>query len=104
MQDVEYKDAQTAIKDTSTPIVVDLHAEWCGYCKRTRPHLERISEERAGSLRIVGVDTDEYPEAFTDLKVDTLPKIILFKDGTEVARRGSGDYEGLVAWLAEHGI
>lgn len=104
MRETDYAGALKDIADTSTPIVVDLHAEWCGYCKRTRPHLERISEEREGALRIVGIDTDEDPDAFSGFQVGSLPAIILFKDGQEVARRGSGDYEQLTDWLAKHGL
>jgi thioredoxin-like negative regulator of GroEL len=95
--------ALSAIADTSTPVVLDIHAEWCGYCIRTRPHLEQISADRVGTLRIIGIDADEYPDVFTKFKVKTLPAIILFKDGEEIARRGSGNLEELTAWLAEHG-
>lgn len=103
MQETDYNGVVAAIADPATPLIVDMHAEWCGYCKRTRPHLETISAERTGSLRIVGIDADENPEVFEELGAKTLPCIVLFVDGKEVARRGSGDYEGLTAWLAENG-
>jgi thioredoxin-like negative regulator of GroEL len=104
VKETDYAGAQKEIADASTPLVVDLHAEWCTFCKKTRPHLERLSDERGDALRIVGIDTDEDPDAFSGLGVKTLPTIILFKDGQEIARRGSGDYEQLTEWLAEHGL
>jgi thioredoxin 1 len=104
MRDIDYEAAKAAIADASTPVIVDMHADWCKFCKTTRPHLERISEERGDAMRIVGIDTDEHPDAFEGLGAKTLPTIILFVGGTEGARRGSGDYEGLTAWLAEHGV
>lgn len=96
--------ALNAIADTTTPVLIDLHAEWCGYCTRTRPHLEQISSEREDELRVYGIDTDEHMDAFTAFKVKTLPAIILFKDGEEIARRGSGNHAELTAWLTEHGV
>ena len=104
MKETNHQGAEKAIAQSITPVLIDLHASWCTHCVKTRPHLERISAERQGAMEILGIDTDEEPDAFTMFKVKTLPAIILFSNGVEVARRGSGDYDELVAWLAENGI
>lgn len=101
MQNKGELDAQVA--DGTTPLVVDFHAEWCGYCKRTRPHLERISEEKPG-VRFVAFDVDEDMDVYKDHSFKTIPAILLFKDGVEISRHESGDYEKLTAWLAQHGL
>ena len=84
-------------------VLVDLHADWCGFCKKTRPHLETIDGER-DDIAMVAIDTDEDPDAYPEFSVKTLPTIILFKDGEELDRRGSGEYEELNVWLSEHGV
>lgn len=104
MKDTDYQGLSEAIADGTSPLVIDLHAPWCSYCAKTRPHLERLSEEREGTMRFVGLDTDEHPDAFDHLGVKTLPTIILYKDGVEIARRGSGDYQNLTDWLAQNGL
>jgi thioredoxin 1 len=90
--------------DSSTPLIIDVHAPWCKFCKLMDPHLDRIAQERVGSLRVAKIDNDDHAEIGIELGVRTLPLVILMKDGKEVARRGSGDYDGLTAWLAEHGL
>jgi thioredoxin-like negative regulator of GroEL len=104
MEQTDTKGIHDAIADHATPLVVDLHAPWCKFCKLTQPHIERLAVERAGSIRFVGSDVDDNIELYKDLKVGTIPAIILFKDGVEVARRGSGDLAQLEAWLAENGL
>lgn len=93
----------TEIADASTPLVVDFHADYCGYCKTTRPHLERLSDEK-GEVRFVAVDVDEDLDLFKTHAFKTIPAILLFKDGAEVSRHQSGDYDKLSAWLASNDI
>jgi thioredoxin-like negative regulator of GroEL len=92
------------ITDPSTPLVVNLGAPWCKFCTMMEPHISRLADERAGSIRFAKCDNDKYPDVGDALKVKTLPLVILYKDGMEVARRGSGDHEQLSAWLAEHAL
>lgn len=100
---LKYNELKTEAADASTPLVVDFHADWCGYCKRTRPHLERLSEEKAG-IRFVAFDVDEELAAYKDFGFKTIPAILLFVGGVEIARHESGDYEKLSAWFASHGL
>ena len=101
MKEVQTSGAKSAITEGGI-VLVDLHADWCDYCKKTRPHLETIDAER-DDVTMVAIDTDMDPDAYEHFSVKTLPTIILFKDGEELARRGSGDYDDLNAWLSQHG-
>lgn len=92
------------LEDSSTPIVIDVHAPWCGYCKRMEPDYDRLATERAGQIRFLKIDSDDYPDVSIDLKVKTLPLVVLMKDGVEVARRGSGNHADLTTWLSEFGL
>jgi thioredoxin-like negative regulator of GroEL len=104
MNETDTAGMKAQIADASTPLVIDLHAEWCGFCTRMQPHIDRLAAEREGSIRFYGSDVDDNEELYTLLGVKTLPCVVLYKDGVEVARRGSGDYDQLSAWLAENGL
>jgi thioredoxin-like negative regulator of GroEL len=92
------------IEDASSPLVIDVHAPWCKFCKLMDPDITRLAEERDGSIRFAKIDNDDYPMVGVDLAVKTLPLVVLMVDGKEVARRGSGNYDELTAWLSEHGL
>ncbi|AXK44092.1 thioredoxin family protein [Erythrobacter aureus] len=90
--------------DASSPLVAVLGAEWCGFCTRMEPELERLAEDRKGEIRFAKFDSDEDPMVGVEMNVTTLPLVVLYKDGEEVARRGSGNYDELNEWLGENGL
>lgn len=65
-------------------IVVDIWAEWCGPCKKVAPVLAELAEETG--VQLVKVNADENREIARDLQVQSIPTVILFKDGVEVKR------------------
>jgi thioredoxin 1 len=84
-----------AISDTSfdsevgqaeKPVLVDFRAEWCGPCRMVAPILENLAEEYAGSLKIAKLDVDRNPQTSMKFGVQSIPTMILFKDGKEVER------------------
>ena len=69
-----------------TPVVVDFWANWCPPCKMIAPVLEEIATEKNGNLKIAKLDTDENPAAVQKFGVMSLPTLLVFKNGQEVAR------------------
>ncbi len=104
MKQTDTRGMHAELADDSSPLVIDLHAPWCGFCTRMQPHIDKLAQEREGTIRFVGSDVDENVELYKTLGVVTLPTVILYKDGQEIARRGSGDYAELSSWLAENGL
>ena len=73
------------------PVLVDFHATWCGPCKVLAPVVEEIARERKGALKVVKVDVDVASATAARLEVQSVPTLILFRDGKEVRRRvGAG--------------
>ncbi|MFA5967979.1 MAG: thioredoxin [Sphingomonas sp.] len=68
------------------PVLVDFWADWCGPCKVIGPSLEEISEELADHVVITKANLDDTPEAATRYGIRTIPNLVLFKNGEEVAR------------------
>ncbi len=74
------------INSASTPVVVDLWAEWCGPCKMIAPILAEIATEQAGKLTIAKVNVDENPDLAMRYNVMSIPTLLVF-DGGEVRKR-----------------
>ncbi len=94
-------DAQVLKSDI--PVLTDFWAEWCGPCKMITPILEEIAEDYAGQIKIAKVDVDENNQIAMKLGVQSIPTVILFKNGQAVERLvGAMPKERLLSRILPH--
>ena len=76
--------------------LVDFWATWCGPCRMQAPILDAFEAEMGSEVKVGKVDVDEEPGIAQRFNIFSIPTIIVFKDGKEVARTvGVTDLNGL---------
>jgi thioredoxin len=83
MQVSEY---ESLVKAENKTLLIDFYAPWCGPCKRMKPELEKLEKDFASSLKVIRIDTDQNPELTTNLKIEALPVVLIYKGGKLVKR------------------
>jgi thioredoxin 1 len=88
------------VLQSGKPVLVDFWADWCGPCKMIAPSLEEISEELGEKVTIAKVDIMENTETASRFGVQSIPLLVLFKDGQPVAQKlGAAPKSQLKAWI-----
>lgn len=88
------------VLQAGVPVLVDYWADWCGPCKMIAPALEEIAEELGDKVEIAKVDIMENTDTASKFGVQSIPLLILFKDGQPVAQKlGAAPKSQLKGWL-----
>ena len=86
IKDSDTNNFSTDVIDQSTkiPVVVDFWAPWCGPCKQLSPTLDKLAREYGGKIQLVKINVDENQELATQMRVQSIPMVVAFKDGQPV--------------------
>jgi thioredoxin 1 len=83
---VTTKTWDSEVLGSDIPVFVDFWAEWCGPCRMVGPAVEQIGRIMTGKIKVAKLNVDENQEIAMKYGIRSIPSLILFKGGKEVAR------------------
>ncbi len=72
---------QTEVLNSAEPVLVDFWAEWCMPCRMLAPTIDKLATDYAGKVKVGKVDTDAAREIAMKYRIESIPTVILFKNG-----------------------
>lgn len=91
---------QEMLATSEVPVLVDFYAPWCGPCQMMTEILEQVNQQLKQKVRVVKINTDNYPNLATQYNIAALPTLVLFKNGKTVDRiEGVMQADGLIRHL-----
>ena len=77
---------ENEVLNADKPVLLDFYADWCGPCKRLAPVVHEIAEENADTLKVGKINVDEQMELAMRFQISSIPMLVVFKNGTAVAK------------------
>src|SRR6185436_8071747 len=76
----------SVVGSSQLPVLLDMWAAWCGPCRMVAPVIEQLASELSGSVLVGKLDVDANPQTAARFAVQSIPTLLILKDGREVDR------------------
>lgn len=85
---IEFNEAnfETEVLQSADPVLVDFWAPWCGPCRQLAPVIDQLSKEYESGAKVGKVNTDESPNLARKYGIQSIPTVMVFKDGQVVSQ------------------
>ena len=77
---------QAEVLDSTTPVLVDFSAEWCGPCKALAPVIEQLADDYSGRVKVAKLDIDNNRQSAGQYGIQSVPTMIIFQNGQPVKK------------------
>lgn len=91
------------VERSPLPVLLDLWAAWCGPCRIIAPVIDELAKELSGRVRVGKVDVDKNPATSNRFRVQSIPLLVILKDGRETDRMpGVQSKQAILQRLQKH--